>query len=111
LRSVLQNLPQEYSSLLAQIDEGVLKGVLIGMSDIPGLITFTYTDKIKKFEKRNELDFKIVDIKVYDKKMLTFLSLEIYVISGCISGYTLEGVKNPTIDVKKIDPSNFNKVY
>jgi hypothetical protein len=112
LRSPLQKLPHQYSSLLDQFDDGLLKGVLFGMSDIPGLITFTYHPyKIKKHEKDISSDCKIVNIKVYDIKKMKFLSLEIYVLSGCISGYTLEGVKTPKIDMAKTDTTNFKKMY
>lgn len=112
LRSVILTLPGEYSYLIDQIDNGLLKGVLIGMSDIPGYIAFTFhSNTLKKYDRENEPDFKLTNLRVYDKKSSAFLNLVIYVSSGTISGYSLEGKRKYDIDLNKLETSGFKKAY
>ena len=112
LRNVIIKLPHEYRGLLNQIDNGLLKGVLIGISDISGYVAFTFhSDVLKKYDRVNELDFKLSNIKVYDKKLSGFLTFVIYISSGTISGYSLTGAKKHDIDVEKIDVSSFKKEF
>lgn len=112
LRNVVMKLPSEYSSLMNQITDGLFRGVLVDMSDIPGYIAFTFhSDILKKYDRENERDFKLTNIKVYDNKSLGFVPYEIYVSSGTISGYSLGGSKKHNIDVYKVDVSGFKKEF
>ncbi len=112
LRNVLMKLPKEYSSLMSQINDGLFRGVLVDVSDIPGYVAFTFHSNIlKKYDREEERDFKISNIKVYDNKSLDFVSYEIYVSGGTISGYSLGGSKKNNIDVCKIDTSDFKKEF
>lgn len=112
LRNVVMKLPSEYSSLMNQITDGLFRGVLVDVSDIPGYIAFTFhSDVLKKYDRENERDFKLTNIKVYDNKSLGFVPYEIYVSSGTISGYSLGGSKKHNIDVNKVDVSGFKKEF
>jgi hypothetical protein len=112
LRNVIIQLPKEYSILINQLDDGLLRGVLVDVSDIQGYVAFTFHSNIlKKYDKEYEQDFKISNIKVYDNKLSSFIPYEIYVSSGTISGYSLGGGKKNNIDVGKIDVLNFKKEF
>lgn len=112
LRNVVMKLPSEYSSLINQINDGLFRGVLVDVSDIPGYVAFTFhSDVLKKYDRENERDFKLTNIKVYDNKALGFVPYEIYVLSGTISGYSLGGSKKHNVDVNKVDVSGFKKEF
>ncbi|CAD0009850.1 hypothetical protein [Flavobacterium chungangense] len=112
LRNTIIKLPVPYSDLINQIDDGLFKGVLTNASDIPGYIAFTFNPEVlRKYDQENEKDFKLYNIKVYDKKTLVYLPYEIYILSGTISGYSLGGGKKNDIDIEKIDISNFKKEF
>lgn len=112
LRSVIMKLPEEYSSLINQIEDKLLKGVLTNISDIPGYVAFTFNPKLlKKYDEKNLQDYKLVGIEVYNDKSREFLSYEIYVSSGTISGYSLDRCKKYNLNLNKIDISNFRKEF
>jgi hypothetical protein len=112
LRNVLIRLPSEYSTLLDQVNNGLFRGVLLDVSDIPGYVAFTFHSNILKiYNKDNERDFKLTNIKVFDNKLLSFVPYEVYVSSGTISGYSLVGSKKNSIDVSRVDVSCFKKVF
>lgn len=112
LRDVIMKLPSEYSSLINQINDGLFRGVLLDVSDIPGYVAFTfYSEVLKKYDRKNDRDFKLTNIKVFDNKSSFFLPYEIYVSSGTISGYSLGGGKNRSIDVSKIDILGLKKEF
>lgn len=110
LRKVMAKLPEEYSNLLKQIDDCLLKGVIENASDIQGYVAFTFHPSVfKKYDKTSERDYKLTGIKVYDIKSERFLKYEIYVSSGAISGYSLSNLKKCDIDLNKIEVSDFYK--
>lgn len=112
LRNAIAKLPEEYSSLINQIIDGLFRGVLVNVSDIPGYIAFTFhSDVLKKYDEKSEQDYKLTNIKVYDTKSSSFLSYEIYVLSGTISGYSLGGSKKHDVDLSKIEVSDFKKEF
>lgn len=86
----------------------MFRGILLGGSDIPGYVAFTYnTEVLKKYDKVGEVDYKLTNIKVYDNKSSSLLMYEIYVSSGTISGYSLGGAKKHDLDINKIDVVEF----
>jgi len=110
LRNTIEKLPKVYSNLISQITDGLLRGVLVNVSDIPGYVAFTFNyDVLKKYDKEGDKDYKLTDIKVYDSKSRSLLPYEIYVSSGTISGYSLGGSKKRNIDLSKIDILSFKK--
>lgn len=112
LKSVISKLPNEYSHLINQINDGLLRNVMLDASDIPGYASFGFHHEIfKKYDKRQERDFKLTNIKVYDNKSSDFMDYEIYVASGTINGYSLVGNKKHNIDLNKIDVSKFKKIF
>ncbi|RBL88334.1 hypothetical protein [Chitinophaga flava] len=110
LRNTLMALPKEYSALIDQINDGLFRGVLVNVSDIPGFVAFTFNSGVlKKYENENENDYKLTNIKVFDDKTLSFVPYEIYVSAGMISGYSLgEGEKHKIV-TNKIDIADFKK--
>lgn len=112
LSGVIEKLPKEYASLTDQIKDGLLRGVLVGVSDIPEYVAFTFNSNVlKKYDKVNDRDYKITNIKVYDAKTSSFLPYEIYISSGTISGYSLGGGKSKKIDLNRIDVLGFKKQF
>lgn len=92
-------LPEKYAYLTAQITDSLFRGILLGGSDIPGYVAFTYnTEVLKKYDKVGEVDYKLTNIKVYNNKSSSLLMYEIYVSSGTISGYSL-GVRKSMISI------------
>ena len=112
LRNSIINLPNAYSSLINQIDDGLLRGVLVDISDIPNYVAFTFNSNILgKYDRKNGLDYKLTNLKVYDNRSLSFLPFEIYVSSGTISGYVLGGNNKRKIDLNRIEVSSFRKEF
>lgn len=110
LRYTIGKLPKEYSNLISQITDGLFRGVLVDVSDIPNYVAFTFNhDVLKKYDKEGDKDYKLTNIKIYDNKSSGSLQYEIYVSSGTISGYSLGGGKKRDIDMSKIDVSSFKK--
>ncbi len=113
LRNVIIKLPSDYSILLNQITDGLFRGVLVDVGDIPGYVAFTFhSEVLKKYDREKEQDFKLTNIKVYDNKSMDFVPYEIYVSSGTISGYSLGSNKKvKSIDITKVDVSGFKKEF
>ncbi|RTY85522.1 hypothetical protein EKM00_14275 [Flavobacterium sp. RSP15] len=113
LTNVLNKLPINNSKLfISQINDGLVRGVLIGMSDIDGYIGFSYNSKVyNKFYDKNGRNFKLENIKVYDTKLSKYLNLTIYFSFGLINGYSIEGSRKYKLDVSKINTSGFQKIY
>ncbi len=112
LKSVISKLPEEYSTLINQIDDGLFRNVILGVSDIPGYVSFGFhSDVLKKYDRVKERDFKLTNIKVYDRKTSDFLNYEIYVSSGTINGYSLVAKKDHDIDLDRIDVIKFKKIF
>jgi len=108
LRKVIVRLPEKYLSLIDQINKGLLRGVLLGASDISDYVAFTFHSEIlKKYDKVNEPDYKLTNIRIYDDRSSSFLPYEIYVSSGTISGYSLGGGKKRHVNLNKVVVSDF----
>ncbi|MES2701983.1 MAG: hypothetical protein V4649_05045 [Bacteroidota bacterium] len=112
LKNVIEKLPSEYSRFIDQINDGLFKGVLVDISDIPGYVAFTYHSGIlKKYDHKGVPDFKLTNIMVYDSRSAKFLLYEIYISSGAISGYSLGGNGKYNIDVSNIEVLDFKKEF
>lgn len=112
LKNTIKRLPPVYNYLEAQINDGLLKGVLIGVSDLPGYVAFTYNpDLVEQFERKKEKGYTLTGIKVYDKRSRTYLNYSIHISTGTINGYSITGATKFTIDLDNIDISNLKKVY
>src|ERR1700761_644084 len=110
--NTIQLLPTEYQYLKKQLYSGLFKGVLIGLSDLPGYVCFTYHPKIaKQFENIRDQNYQLTDIKVFDIKSNSYLLYSIYVSTGRINGYSIVGAKNFVIDLNNINVQEFKKVY
>ncbi len=108
MKKVINQLPNKYKVFLDQINEGLFRGVLINASDLEGYVAFTYNyDCVKKYENRNSRAFRISNIKVFDKKLSTYLNYTIYVSSGMINGYSIQGSKKYNIDIDKVDVKDY----
>jgi hypothetical protein len=112
LKNVIKKLSTDYFTLEKQIDDGLLRGVLIGLSDIPGYVGFTYNSKIyKRFEHKKEKPYKITGIKVFDKKSKEKLNYSIYVSAGALAGYSITGAKKFDLDVDSIEIEEIRKEH
>lgn len=113
LLAVFNVLPDPHSrSYLSQVKDGLLRGVLIGMSDIKDYVGFSYTPKVyKSYYDKNGRNYKIEGIGVYDAKSKEEISLTLYFSFGVINGYTIEGNKKIKGEISKVDVSNVRKSY
>ena len=112
LKNVFSALPPQFSIYLEQINHGIIRKFLPGLSDIPGYRTGSYnSDVFDKYEKRNQETSVIKGVKVYDLKSSSFINLDIYILSGTVSGYVLHtNNKKIEIDCNNINVSNFKSV-
>ena len=112
LRKTISLLPFEYQHLNKQINDGLFRGVLVGLSDLPGYIAFTYNSGVaKKFENKKDKNHQLTGIKVWDIKSGQYLSYTIYVSTGTINGYSIIGPKKFVVDLNNINTQNFKKNY
>lgn len=112
LYSVLKRLTSPYCNLYVQIDDNLLKGVLLNASDIPGYVAFTFNSQIlKKYDNERERDYKLCNIEVFDNKLLRYVNYEIYISSGTISGYSWLGNTKFDVDFNRINTNNFKLIF
>jgi len=112
LKNTIQLLPKEYLSLEKQIIDGLHRGVREDSNYIQGYVSFSLDGKlVEKFENKKDREYKITDIKVFDKKSKNYLKYSIYVYNGLIVGYSIEGAENFNIDESNIDIEKFKKEY
>lgn len=112
LKRTISKLPNEYLDLINQINDGLFRNVMLDASDIKGYVSFGFHHDIyKKYERKKERAFKLTNIKVYDFVSSDFLNYEIYVSSGTINGYSLDGNKKRNIDLDRIDVTKFKKIF
>lgn len=112
LYNVLHSLQGESFKIFeSQIKHHLHKGVIIGLSDIPGYVGLTfYPEVYKKFYDKRGRNFKLSNIYVFDEMSKEFIDYEIYISSGVINGYSIKKSKYK-IDIDKIDVSKFRKIY
>lgn len=112
LRNVIEQLPAEYAPLIDQLNDGLLRGARPDETFFKGHVGFSFEQSVvNKYDKPKERDYKLTNIKVYDRKPAAFVSYDIYVGAGMICGYTLGGEKKKDIDVSQIDTSAFKKQF
>lgn len=87
LIAVLEKLPSEYSIYLKQIKEGILQDIVpvIGDSDYSFGVSYK-REVIRKYEKKDEKDYSITGIKIFNEKTSNETQLEIFFSSGVIAG-------------------------
>lgn len=108
LKNIIKKLPKEYDYLFRQIDQNLFNGVLIGLSEIPGYVGFSFNPQVHdNFYDKNGRNYKLTGIKVFNKKSNSFLDVNIYIVFGMINGYSIEGKFD--IDVNNIEINNFRK--
>jgi len=113
LRNIFDSLPNDLCELfLDQINNRLHRGVLIGLSDIPGYVSLTFNPQIYKiYYNKNGRNFKYTNIKVFDTVSERFVDFEIYFSSGVVNGYRIVNNQKVKFDVHKIDTSVLKKVY
>lgn len=107
LVNVLQKMPPTFHMHINYINEGLFNRVLIGFSDIPGYVGFSYHPEIyEKFYQPDDRDYRIEGILVFDTVSKKYLDYTIYFSYGVINGYSISGAGKFKIDPEKIDPAN-----
>src|SRR5687767_10186171 len=113
LKKVLTKLDEGYSKFVSQVESGLIKGVTIGLSDIPNYVGFKYDSSVyKKFYDSKGRNYKVTDLRlseIYSKEPLSF---SIYFAYGIINGYS----SNKKLPKNGINPSSIDtrfakKVY
>jgi hypothetical protein len=103
LKNVIEHLPEGYRHFQEQIDQGLFRSVLIGYSDIPGYVGFSFNEgMIDKFEKKHEKSFTLTGIRVFDKKSKEYLPYSIFFSAGTIIGYAVGGYPKYDLDINDI---------
>jgi len=91
LKSVFIKLSGNYVKYLTQIENGLLKGVLVDASDIPNYVGFTYNPSVySKFYESRANNFKLSGIKVKDSMSGNFVEVSVYFSYGVINGYSID---------------------
>lgn len=112
LRYVGEGLPVEYHFVAEQVKMGLIKGVLLGLSDIPNYVGFTYHfDVYNQFQNNKAKNYVIRNIQVFDNSKGVYTPYEIYVSSGVVNGYSTPQSKNFFPNVDKIDTKNYQRAY
>lgn len=112
LYNVIKQLPGTFEGLETQIMQGLFRR----SRKNPGNsgfyhISFSFDpDLIGEFENRKERNYQITGIKLYDRLTQKELNFTLYVYSGVISGYLIEGSKFD-IDLTKIDTTYFKQTF
>lgn len=95
LKTVFAKLSGNNQEYINQIESGLFKRVLLGISDIPNYVGFTYDSSLyKNFYKAKSRNYMITNIKVRDEVSRNYLSTSIYISHGVINGYSIENDKN-----------------
>jgi hypothetical protein len=112
LKYVGKELPSEYSFVAKQVEKGLIKGVLVGLSDIPNYVGFTYhSDVYNQFQDDKAANYIIRNIWVFDNSKGEYTPCEIYVSSGVVNGYSTPKSKNFSPNVDKINIENYQRAY
>jgi len=113
LSNTIKHLPIEFGYLEAQIKSGLIKTSLLKQRGSgPDYITFTFdSNLINQFENKQNRNYQIKGIKLYDSLTNKKLEFTIYVYSGVISGYSIPRANDFHIDVSQIDTKSFKQVF
>jgi hypothetical protein len=112
LRNVIKQLPAKFEGLNAQITQGLFAASRKIRNDSENEhVSFSFNPSlINEFENRKARNYQIKGIKLYDRLAQNGLNFTLYVYSGVISGYLIEGTKFD-IDLNKIDAAHFKQIY
>lgn len=112
LLNVIGSLPINTDKLKAQVNDGLFRGVLTNASDIEGYTAFKFNSGIfKKHEDVQARSYVLQGITVYDTRSNVFLPYTIYVSSGVINGYSIQGASKFKIDPDRFDVTRFRQVF
>jgi len=104
LSNAIRELPIRFKHLEAQITQGLFQTLkkTRGKSGYD-YVSFSFDPNlINEFENRKERNYRIKGIKLYDSLTKKKLDFTIYVYSGVIGGYLIEGANEFDIDVSLI---------
>lgn len=109
LMKIADHLPTDYSFIKEQLKDDIIKGVILGLGDIPNYVTFNYNESVHdKYFNRQGRDFLIQGIEVFNLESEEYEEFDLYVAFGVISGYVVPS-KKFTPDLNKIRVTSFKK--
>lgn len=113
LKSALELCGKDIEQYIPQLESSLIKGVNIGVSDIPNYIGISYNSAFyKEYENAHGKSFKISNIKVKDLLSGQNLNIDIYFAYGIILGYAMDKkISKYKFDIKGIDISAIKKIY
>ena len=112
LKRIGRELSKECGYVLQQVEAGLLRGVLVGLSDIPNYVGFSYNhDVYKRFYNEEGRNFAIKNIQVFNVRENKYTDFDMYISSGMINGYATPKSGKFEPDVEKINVTGFQKVY
>lgn len=114
LSSILSKLPDEYSQYRVQVENGVLKGVMIDVSDIHNYVGFSYNPwKYKEFYDSKGRNFRLSNIKVMDILSGRLVNISLYFSYGLINGYSVDDRSGSKfkLNSREINVESFDKKY
>lgn len=109
LTKVFDQLPDDFKLYKEQIKNGLFRGVITGMGDIPNYVAFTYNPEIlKKYDDEHGRNYVLKGIRVFDSISKEYVTLNVYMSYGTINGYATPNRKKITPDLEKVDISKFS---
>ncbi len=114
LKTVFSKISNEESQKFdREITEGLLRGVILGMSDIKNYTGFTYNSSVHdKFYNSKGKNYKLSNIIVKDILSDKFLTMSIYIAYDLIIGYSIdENISKYKLDIETVDVSSIKKIY
>ncbi|WP_342328426.1 hypothetical protein [Pedobacter sp. FW305-3-2-15-E-R2A2] len=114
LKAVFLKLSSELGNkLYRQVESGLLKGVMVGMGDIPNYVGFTYNSFFyNKFYEPIAENYKLSNISVKNGYSGKLLSASVYVAFGMINGYSVDSeVSKYKFENLEIDTSSIKKIF
>jgi hypothetical protein len=100
---ICQSLPEKFSNLRKQIQEGIIRDIKILEKPFPNYHKFVLdVNVLNKYEDKKGRSFQVKGIVVWDKSLQNFVPVNIIVAYGLILGYSTPQASELNLDLDKI---------
>jgi hypothetical protein len=112
LRALFNLLNEDYEYLKKQIEDGLLKRVLINNSGIINYVGFSFNPHIsRKYENNLGRFFVMEGIQIFNLKTNDYTPIQIYISYGLVCGYSTPIAKKFLPDIDRIEIRDFTIKY